>query len=80
MKLEMKPEQIAYPNGLEIAVEGFAGDRGGVNPAQVFMEMYEGKLRVHVWGGESEDPTVTVEVLPELVQRVQGQAHNPNLH
>ena len=30
MKLELKPEHIAYPNGMEIAVEKFAGDPADV--------------------------------------------------
>jgi hypothetical protein len=68
MKLELKPNEIAYPDGLEIAVDGFTGDPGSVKPAQVFIEVYEGKLRVHVWTGESEDPTVTTEILPLLPQ------------
>jgi hypothetical protein len=64
MKLELKPEEVAYPGGLEIAVDGFTGDPGDVKPAQVLIEVYEVKLRVHVWAGESEDPTVVTEILP----------------
>jgi hypothetical protein len=33
-----------------------------VQPVQVFLEVYEGKLRVHVWTGESEDPSHTAEI------------------
>jgi hypothetical protein len=64
MKLELKPAEIEYPNGLEIAVDGFTGDPGGVQPVQAFLQIYEGKLRVHVWSSESEDPNVTAEILP----------------
>jgi hypothetical protein len=64
MKLELKPEEIAYPNGLEIAVEGFTGDPTDVRPSQVFLEVHEGRLRVYVWNGDNEDPTVSVEILP----------------
>jgi hypothetical protein len=64
MKLILKPEEIAYPNGLEIAVDGFTGDPGGVKPSQVFIEVYEGKLRVHVWIDESEDPAVSAQIQP----------------
>jgi hypothetical protein len=67
MKLELKPAEIKYPNGLEIAVDDFAGDLGGVKPAQVFIEVYEGKLRVHVWTGDNEDP-MTAEIQPLPVQ------------
>ena len=64
MKIALKPQEVAYPDGLEIAVDGFTGDPGSVKPAQVFIEVHEGKLRVHVWTGESEDPTVITEILP----------------
>ena len=60
MKLELKPEQIAHPNGLEIAVEGFAGDLGG----QVLVEFYDGDLKVHVWNGNDEDPIASVRIHP----------------
>ncbi len=64
MKLELKPDEIAYPKGLEIAVDGFAGDKGGVKLSQVFVEVFEGNLRVHVWQGNSEDPAVSVTIQP----------------
>jgi len=64
MKLELKPQEIAHPHGLEIAVDGFTGDPTGVKPSQVFVEVYEGKLRIHVWTGESEDPTLSAEIVP----------------
>lgn len=69
MKLELKPQEIAHPRGLEIAVDGFKGDLGGVKPAQVFLEVFEGTLRVHVWTGESEDPTVTAQIEPLPAQQ-----------
>jgi len=61
MQLILKPEQIAYPGGLSVTVEGFAGDIGHEVPSQVFIELYEGKLRVHVWNG-GEDPASTTEI------------------
>ena len=64
MKLELKREEIEYPNGLEIAVEGFAGDIADVKPSQVFLEVHEGKLKVYVWTTLDEDPTISVEVQP----------------
>ncbi len=69
MKLQLKPEHIAHPNGLEISVEGFAGDPGGAKPSQVLLEICEGKLQVHVWNGDAEDPCATVRIEPvEAVQ------------
>lgn len=62
MKLELKPGEIAYPNGLEIAVEGFAGDAGGVKPSQLFIEVHEGTLKVHVWTTGAQDPTISMEI------------------
>jgi hypothetical protein len=64
MKLELKPEEIAYPNGLEIAVEGFAGDPADVKPSQVFLEVHEGRLKIYVWNGDNEDPAASVEIQP----------------
>ena len=64
MKLELKPEQIQYPNGLEIAVEGFTGDLGGTKPSQVLIELYEGELRVHVWNGNDEDAVASIFIPP----------------
>jgi hypothetical protein len=65
MKLQLTPEQIEYPNGLEISVEGFAGDLGGAQASQVFIEVYEGNLQIHVWNGDAEDPHVTVRIEPD---------------
>lgn len=61
MKLILTPEQVAYPRGLTITVEGFRGDITHPVPSQVFIEFYEGKLRVHVWNG-GEDPVSTTEI------------------
>jgi hypothetical protein len=67
VELILKPEQVAYPHGLSITVEGFSGDIGHEVPSQVFMEVYEGKLRVHVWnGGESPTSTTEIQWLQEI--------------
>lgn len=60
MKLELKPEQIAYPNGLEIAVEGFAGDAGRVKPSQLFIEVHDSTLKVDDLTGISNFPETDV--------------------
>jgi hypothetical protein len=66
MKLVLRPQDITRPNGLEIAIEGFTPDPGNAKPAQVFMEVHEGKLWVHIWADQSPDPAVVVQVPPPL--------------
>jgi hypothetical protein len=61
MELLLRPDEVAYPDGLSISVDGFKGDIGGDPASQVFIELYKGKLRVHVWDG-AEDPAVTTEI------------------
>ena len=61
MDLLVRPDEVAHPNGLSISVQGFRGDRGSEPPSQVFIEVYNGKLRVHVWNG-GEDPASTTEI------------------
>ena len=61
MQLTLQPEQLTYPLGLSISVEGFKGDIGHELPSQVFIEVYEGKLRVHVWNG-GDDPVSTTDI------------------
>ncbi len=68
MKLELQPIQIAYPLGLEISVEGFSGELTRERPSQVYIEVYEGKLRVHVWRQDSEDPEASIEIAPQPAQ------------
>ena len=61
LQLTFKPEDIAYPHGLSIRVEGFKGDIGHAAPSQIFVELYEGRLRVHVWDG-GEDPVSSTTI------------------
>jgi hypothetical protein len=51
--------------GLEIGVKGFKSSPTDADSerTQVYIEIYEGKLKVHVWDGSSEDPS-TVEINP----------------
>lgn len=58
MELLLRPQDVAYPLGLSISVEGFKGDTGSEIVSQVFIEVYKGKLRVHVWSG-GENPVTT---------------------
>jgi hypothetical protein len=53
--------------GLEISVKGFKSSPTDheSEPVQVFIEVYEGKLRIHTWDGSSHDPaTVVIDPLP----------------
>ena len=68
MKLDFEPEDITYPLGLEISVDGFMGDGSSLKPSQVYMEVYEGKLRVHVWSQSAHDPEVSVDIRPLPLQ------------
>lgn len=61
MELILQPGQIAYPQGLTITVKGFNGDTGHEVPSQVFLEVLNGVLRVHVWDG-GEDPVSSTEI------------------
>lgn len=53
-------------HGLEIGVFGFRDNPTTALefPSQIFIEVYEEKLRVHVWDGTSEDPqTIIIDPL-----------------
>lgn len=72
MRIELDPKQIrgARGEGLEIVVKGFNGCPADELPAQVYVELYEGRLKVHVWDGSSEGPqTTTIEPRKEHHQR-----------
>lgn len=58
MKLELTHNDVAHPSGLEISIAGFKGDVGSERPSQVFIEYYNGELRIHVWNG-NEDPATS---------------------
>jgi hypothetical protein len=76
MELILRPEDIAYPKGLSIAVKGFQGDIGHETPSQVFLEVVGGKLRVHVWDGE-EDPSARIEINPLELTLTPGSDNHP---
>jgi hypothetical protein len=63
MRIELDADSLGYGcKGLEIGVLGFQSNPTDAKnePSQVFVEIYEGQLRVHVWDGFSQDPTTTV--------------------
>lgn len=47
---------------LEICIPGFKNNPAFPDDAQIFIEYYEDKVRVHVWNGE-QDP-ITTEIDP----------------
>jgi hypothetical protein len=66
MRIEIAPAEIRPPLGLEIGVKGFQSSPADYQhfPAQVYIEIYEGKLRVCVWNGSSEDPAAIHVIEP----------------
>lgn len=47
--------------GLSISVPGFKRNPQSPDDGQIFIEVYEGKLRVHVWTGKEDPETIEVE-------------------
>jgi len=47
--------------GLEIRVPGFKGSPESPDDGQIFIEYYEGKVRVHVWNGDQDPITTEIE-------------------
>lgn len=58
-----KHQLVEHHGGLSISIPGFKGNPAEVEPSQVYIEYYEGKLLVHIWRGE-QDPE-TLEIPPE---------------
>ena len=48
--------------GLEIRVPGFKGNPVCPDEGQIFIEYYEGDLRVLVWRGESDPEIITIDI------------------
>lgn len=64
MDLNIRKEQLAeHHGGLSINIPGFKGNPTEIEPSQIYIEYYEGKLLVHIWRGEP-DP-LTIEIPPE---------------
>lgn len=47
--------------GFEIKIPGFNGNPDSPEEGQIFIEYYEGKIKVHVWNGESDPITTEIE-------------------
>ena len=75
MRIELDANSLGYGcKGLEIGVLGFQSSPTDAEnqPSQVFVEIYEGQLRVHVWDGFSQDPTTTVIPVQTATNNVPG--------
>jgi hypothetical protein len=66
MRLQFSAGELTTPQGLEIGVIRFQSSPADSKnfPSQVYIEIYEGKLRVCVWNGSSEDPAAIHEIEP----------------
>ena len=65
IKMTISKEQLdnnAGGGGLEIRVPGFNGNPACPAEGQIFIEVYDGKLRVHAWN-DTQDPE-TIEINP----------------
>ena len=52
--------------GVEIRVDGYKNNPQCPDEAQIFIEIYEGKLRVHVWNGKQEPHSILIDPLEEF--------------
>ena len=75
MRIELDANSLGCGcKGLEIGVFGFQSNPTDAvsQPSRVFLEIYEGQLRVHVWDGSSQDPTTTVIPVQAATNNVAG--------
>ena len=68
--LELTPQDIEYGEGkaIWIRVKGFKGNPEDAEEerTQIVLEFYRGKLQIHTWSGEQEDPkTIQINPRPE---------------
>ncbi|GAG97400.1 unnamed protein product [marine sediment metagenome] len=61
MKIVVTPKELEKVNGIEISVTGYKADPSTTEPIQVYIEVYNGLLRVHTWTGEQDPKTVEIE-------------------
>jgi len=70
MRIEVDADELKYEkgHGVEIFVKGFEGNPANSEEtdSQIFIESYEGKVRIHVWNA-TMDP-VTFELLERGVE------------
>ena len=59
MRIALDGKRLGYGcDGIEIGISGFESNPTDAEdqPSQVFIEVYEGQLRVHVWDGHVPGP------------------------
>lgn len=64
MELKITKEEIDNnegSGGLEIKVPGFKANPACPDDGQIFIEYYEGKVRIHVWNGDQNPITTEIE-------------------
>ncbi|GAG83495.1 unnamed protein product [marine sediment metagenome] len=61
MRLKFRPKDIK--DGIEISVAGYKANPTDLHPIQMYVEIYGGKLRVHVWNGEEDPETIDVSAV-----------------
>ena len=82
-RIVIDPKEIDHQagrTGIEIEVKGYKGDMTDANPSQVFIEVYEGQLKVHVWNGTDEDPhTHTIGKVIKGTVMEMGDEYSPEI-
>jgi len=67
MRIELNPDEINSKlcDGLEIHIKGYEGSPEMIDEAnaQIFIESYEGKVRIHVWNDTVEPVTFELKKL-----------------
>jgi len=58
------PDGSFCKGGVEINIEGYRANPACPDDGQIWLEIFEGKLQVHVWNG-NEEPT-TIELHKEI--------------
>jgi hypothetical protein len=67
------------PRGIEIAFEGF-GASGIENSPIIYIEQWEGKLRLHIWADiNSEDPTHSICLDGARDEDIKSEANHQQL-
>ena len=66
IQLNVPPSEIDNSEGgkgIEITIPGYKNNPEDPHGAQIFIEVYQGKVRVHVWNGTVN--AVTTEIDPQ---------------
>ena len=66
-RIEVTKEMLENPDGsfcnggVEINIAGYKRNPACPDDGQIWLEMYEDKLQVHVWNGDQNPTTITFE-------------------